>query len=89
MLRFQVMPEKREAIEKKMEEYSTDIMAAYLRKITIDGYVIHLEFPEVSTLRDLEENRPPWLLWRTYRPFHQKRSFLQTYTLFMWHTPSG
>ena len=50
MLRFRVTPEEREAIEKKMEEYGTDNMAAYLRKMAIDGYVIRLELPEIGAL---------------------------------------
>ena len=33
-----------------MEEYGTDNMAAYLRKMAIDGYVIRMELPEISTL---------------------------------------
>jgi hypothetical protein len=50
MLRFRVTPEEREMIEKKMEEYGTDNMAAYLRKMAIDGYVIRMELPEIGTL---------------------------------------
>ena len=50
MLRFRVTPEEREKIEQKMEEYGTDNMAAYLRKMAIDGYVIRLDLPEVSTI---------------------------------------
>ena len=50
MLRFRVTPEEREKIERKMEEYGTDNMAAYLRKMAIDGYVIRLELPEIGTL---------------------------------------
>ena len=50
MLRFRVTPEEREAIEQKMEEYGTDNMAAYLRKMAIDGYVIRLELPEIGAL---------------------------------------
>ena len=50
MLRFRVTPEEREKIEQKMQEYGTDNMAAYLRKMAIDGYVIRLELPEIGTL---------------------------------------
>ena len=50
MLRFRVTPEEREKIERKMEEYGTDNMAASLRKMAIDGYVIRLELPEIGTL---------------------------------------
>ncbi len=50
MLRFRVTPEEREKIEQKMQEYGTDNMAAYLRKMAIDGYVIRLELPEIGDL---------------------------------------
>ena len=50
MLRFRVTPEEREKIEQKMQEYGTDNMAAYLRKMAIDGYVIRLELPEIGAL---------------------------------------
>lgn len=50
MLRFRVTPEEREKIEQKMEEYGTDNMAAYLRKMAIDGYVIRLELPEIGAI---------------------------------------
>ena len=50
MLRFRVTSEEREAIERKMEEYGTDNMAAYLRKMALDGYVIRLELPEIGDL---------------------------------------
>ena len=50
MLRFRVTPEEREKIERKMQEYGTDNMAAYLRKMAIDGYVIRLELPEISEI---------------------------------------
>ena len=46
-LRFWVTQGEREQIEKKMEQFGTSNMAAYLRKIAIDGYVVHL----VSLLR--------------------------------------
>ena len=50
MLRFRVTPEEREQIERKMEQYGTDNMAAYLRKMAIDGYVIRLDLPELREI---------------------------------------
>ena len=50
MLRFRVTPEEREQIERKMEQYGTDNMAAYLRKMAIDGYVIRLDLPELGEI---------------------------------------
>lgn len=60
MLRFRVTPEERELIEKRMSQLGTTNMAAYLRKITIDGYVVKLDLPElremVSLLRRTSNN---------------------------------
>ena len=49
-LKFRVTPEERQIIERKMALLETSNMAAYLRKMAIDGYIINLEVPE---LRDL------------------------------------
>ena len=49
-LRFWVTQGEREQIEKKMEQFGTTNMASYIRKIAIDGFVFHLELPE---LRDM------------------------------------
>lgn len=49
-LKFRVTPEERGLIEQKMAMLGTSNMAAYLRKMAIDGYIINLEMPE---LRDL------------------------------------
>lgn len=40
-------------IQKKMEEYGTGNLSAYLRKIAIDGYVVNLELPELRELVSL------------------------------------
>ena len=59
-LKFRVNPEERELIEKKMEQLGTTNMAAYLRKMAIDGYAVNLELPElremVSLLRRSSNN---------------------------------
>ena len=46
-LKFRVTPEEQEAIRQKMAQYGTENMAAYLRKMAIDGYVVHLDLPEL------------------------------------------
>ena len=60
VIRFRVTPEEREMIESKMAQFGTTNMAAYLRKISIDGYVVRLDFPElremVSLLRRSSNN---------------------------------
>ncbi|MDE7246182.1 MAG: plasmid mobilization relaxosome protein MobC [Oscillospiraceae bacterium] len=59
-LKFRVTPEERELIEQKMEQLGTTNMAAYLRKMAIDGYAVNLELPElremVSLLRRSSNN---------------------------------
>jgi len=59
-LKFRVTPEERELIEKNMAMLGTRNMAAYLRKIAIDGYVVRLELPElremISLLRRTSNN---------------------------------
>ena len=59
-LKFRVTPEKRALIEQKMAQLGTTNMAAYLRKMAIDGFVINLELPElremVSLLRRSSNN---------------------------------
>ena len=52
-LRFWVTQGEREQIEKKMEQFGTSNMAAYLRKIAIDGYVVRLELPELREMISL------------------------------------
>ena len=59
-LKFRVTPEERELIEQKMEQLGTTNMAAYLRKMAMDGYAVNLELPElremVSLLRRTSNN---------------------------------
>ena len=40
--KFRVTPEERELIERKMGQLGTTNMAAYLRKMAIDGYAVNL-----------------------------------------------
>ena len=62
-VKFRVTPEERALIDKRMEQAGTTNMAAYLRKMAIDGYVVKLELPE---LRDFIS-----LLRRTSNNFNQ------------------
>ena len=62
-LKFRVTPQEREMIETKMAQFGTTNMAAYLRKMAIDGYVVKLDLPElrelVTLLRYSSNNLPP------------------------------
>lgn len=52
-LKFRVTPEERELIGQKMEQLGTTNMAAYLRKMAVDGYAVNLELPELRELVSL------------------------------------
>ena len=52
-LKFRVTPEEQALIHQKMEQYGTENMAAYLRKMAIDGYVVRLDLPELRELVSL------------------------------------
>lgn len=62
-VKFRVTPEERALIDKRMAQAGTVNMAAYLRKMAIDGYIVKLDLPE---LRDLIS-----LLRRTSNNFNQ------------------
>ena len=53
VLRFRVTPEERGMIEEKMTQLGTENMAAYLRKMAIDGYIVKLDLPELKELVSL------------------------------------
>lgn len=52
-LKFRVTPAERALIEQKMSQLGTTNMAAYLRKMAIDGFVINLELPELREMVSL------------------------------------
>ena len=62
-VKFRVTPEERKMIDRRMEQAGISNMAAYLRKMAIDGYLVKLELPE---LRDFIS-----LLRRTSNNFNQ------------------
>lgn len=45
-----VTPEEKEVIEKKMAELGTHNLRAYLRKMAVDGYVVHLETGDLTEM---------------------------------------
>lgn len=52
-VKFRVTPAERKLIEQKMLEFGTKNMGAYLRKMAIDGYIVKLNFKELSELLSL------------------------------------
>ena len=59
-VKFRVTPEERAMIDRRMVQADTINMAAYLRKMAIDGYVVKLDLPElrdmISLLRRTSNN---------------------------------
>ncbi len=49
-IKFRVTPQERELIEQKMARLGTTNMAAYLRKMAIDGFILKLELPELREM---------------------------------------
>ena len=51
--RLWVSAEELELIHQKMQQYGTENLSAYLRKMALDGYVVKLELPELKELVSL------------------------------------
>lgn len=49
-VRFRVTQDELEMIHKKMAQYGTTNLSAFLRKMSIDGYVVKLELPELKEM---------------------------------------
>lgn len=49
-LNFRVSADERSAIEQRMELLQTTNMAAYIRKMAVDGYIIHLDTTDIREL---------------------------------------
>ena len=52
-VKFRVTPQERDMIETKMAQIGTTNMAAYLRKMAIDGYMVKLDIPELKEMVSL------------------------------------
>ena len=50
---FRVSPKELALIEQKMSQLGTKNREAYLRKMALDGYVVHLDLPELKELVSL------------------------------------
>lgn len=49
-LHFMVSEQERKIIDEKMEQLGTKNLGAYLRKMALDGYVIHLDLSDIREL---------------------------------------
>lgn len=52
-IRFRVTPEEKAMIEEKMAQVGTSNMEAYLRKMSIDGYILKLDLPDLKEMISL------------------------------------
>ncbi len=52
-LYFKVTEKELELIEKKMEQAGTKNKRAYLRKMALDGYIVHLDMESIKELNRL------------------------------------
>ena len=50
MLHFRVSKAELNAIREKMQELGTHNMAAYLRKMALDGYCLYLDLPQLRRM---------------------------------------
>lgn len=50
---IRLAPEELQMIQEKMEQFGTKNFSAFVRKMTIDGYVIKLQIPELKELVSL------------------------------------
>jgi alkyl hydroperoxide reductase subunit AhpC len=49
-IKFRITEEERNLIEEKMKMIPTRNMAAYLRKMAIDGYVIQIDYSDIKAM---------------------------------------
>ena len=57
-LRFWVTPHENELIRRRMAQAGTANLSAYLRKMAIDGLIVHLELPELKEMISLLRRCP-------------------------------
>ena len=52
-IKVRLSPDELKMIQEKMEQFGTDNMSAFIRKMAIDGYVVTLEIPELKEILSL------------------------------------
>ena len=72
---FWVSAEELELIHQKMQQYGTENLSAYLRKMALDGYVVKLELPELKELVSLMRRSSNNLNQLTRKVHETGRSF--------------
>ena len=61
-VKFYVTEEERKLIEEKMKLVPTSNMAAYLRKIAIDGYIIQVDHTDIACYPHFHAARGAYLM---------------------------
>ena len=52
-IKVRLSPDELKMIQEKMDQFGTDNMSAFIRKMVIDGYVVKLEIPELKEILSL------------------------------------
>ena len=68
-IKVRLSPDELKMIQEKMEQFGTDNMSAFIRKMAIDGYVVKLEIPELKEILSLlrySSNNPNQLTKRVH-----------------------
>ena len=52
-IKVRLSPDELKMIQEKMEQFGTDNMSAFIRKMAVDGYVVKLEIPELKEILSL------------------------------------
>lgn len=52
-IKVRLSPDELKMIQEKMEQFGTDNMSAFIRKMAIDGYVVKLAIPELKEILSL------------------------------------
>jgi len=50
LLRFRVTETERDVINKKMKHLKTSNLAAYMRKMAIDGYIVNVDYSDLKVV---------------------------------------
>jgi len=50
MLRFRVNEDEQNLINEKMKLYKTNNLAAYMRKMAIDGYIVNVDYSDLKAV---------------------------------------
>ncbi len=79
---FWVSAEELELIHQKMQQYGTENLSAYLRKMALDGYVVKLDLPELKELVSLMRRSSNNLNQLTRKVHETGRVYMLTWRIY-------